>query len=42
MNNPELGGRTAGSDAEHKVADLLVEEMKAIGLTDVKRSVSGR
>ncbi len=37
MNNPELGGRTAGSDAEHKVADLLVEEMKAIGLTDVKK-----
>lgn len=32
----ELGFRTAGSDAEHKAADYLAEEMKAIGL-DVEK-----
>lgn len=33
----ELGWRTAGSDAEHRAADFLVEEMKSIGLTDVEK-----
>lgn len=33
----ELGWRTAGSDAEHKCADFLAEEMKNIGLTDVEK-----
>ena len=33
----ELGWRSAGSDAEHKTADYLVEEMKAIGLVDVEK-----
>lgn len=32
-----LGWRTAGSDAEHKTADFLAKEMKAIGLTDVEK-----
>lgn len=35
--NSDLGGRNAGSDAEHKAADLLVDEMKAIGLQDVSK-----
>lgn len=33
----ELGWRTAGSDAEHRAADFLVEEMESIGLTDVEK-----
>lgn len=33
----ELGWRTAGSDAEHKTADFLAEEMEKIGLTDVTK-----
>ncbi len=33
----ELGWRTAGSDAEHKTADLLMEEMEGIGLVDVEK-----
>ncbi len=33
----ELGWRTAGSDAEHKCADFLADEMEAIGLTDVEK-----
>ena len=33
----ELGWRTAGSDAEHKTADYLAEEMKKIGLVDVEK-----
>lgn len=33
----ELGWRTAGSDAEHKCADYLMEEMEDIGLTDVEK-----
>lgn len=33
----ELGWRTAGSDAEHKTADYLVEEMEKIGLVDVEK-----
>ncbi|HZK01350.1 MAG TPA: M28 family peptidase [Anaerovoracaceae bacterium] len=40
--NPEyhdspIGTRTAGSDAEHKAADYLVDVMKDIGLTDVEK-----
>ena len=35
--NSELGGRTAGSDAEHRAADWLAEEMKKIGLLEVKK-----
>lgn len=31
-----LGWRSAGSDAEHKTAEYLAEEMEAIGLTDVE------
>ena len=33
----ELGWRTAGSDAEHRMADFLEKEMKDIGLTDVQK-----
>ena len=33
----ELGWRTAGSDAEHRCADFLAEEMKKIGLTDIEK-----
>ncbi|GBU10501.1 hypothetical protein AwErysi_01170 [Erysipelotrichaceae bacterium] len=33
--NPILGYRTAGSDAEHAAADMLVSEMAEIGLTNV-------
>ena len=33
----ELGWRSAGSDAEHKTADYLAEEMKKIGLVDVDK-----
>ena len=35
--NSELGGRTAGSDAEHAAADYLVQTMEAIGLSDVEK-----
>ena len=37
FNNPELGGRNSGSDAEHKVADFLATEMESIGLQDVSK-----
>lgn len=33
----ELGWRTAGSDAEHKAADYLADEMQAIGLDEVEK-----
>lgn len=33
----ELGWRTSGSDAEHKTADYLAEEMEKIGLTEVEK-----
>ena len=33
----DLGWRTAGSDAEHKAADYLADEMEAIGLEDVEK-----
>ncbi len=32
-----LGGRNAGSDAEHAAADYLLAEMKKIGLTDTEK-----
>ncbi len=32
-----LGGRNAGSDAEHAAADYLLGEMKKIGLTDTEK-----
>ena len=33
----DLGGRNAGSDAEHQAADWLVGQMKAVGLTEVTK-----
>ncbi len=33
----ELGWRTSGSDAEHKAADYLADEMRAIGLDEVEK-----
>lgn len=33
----ELGFRTAGSDAEHKAADFLADQMKEIGLEDIEK-----
>ena len=38
--NSKLGGRNAGSDAEHRTADFLVEKMNEIGLDDVKKSAA--
>ncbi len=35
--NESLGYRTAGSKAEHEAADYLCEEMKKIGLSNVKK-----
>ena len=35
--NAELGGRNAGSDAEHATADYLAQQMEEIGLTDVEK-----
>ena len=35
--NPVLGYRTAGSDAETATGDMLFQEMKKIGLTDVTK-----
>lgn len=35
--NSELGGRNAGSDAEHRTADYLTGVMEDIGLTDVEK-----
>ena len=35
--NSKMGGRNAGSDAEHRTADYLVEKMKQIGLSDVQK-----
>ena len=36
VNSP-LGGRNAGSQAEHEAAEMLFQEMKAIGLQEVKK-----
>lgn len=33
----ELGWRSSGSDAEHRTADYLMEEMEEIGLVDVEK-----
>ena len=35
--NPVLGYRTAGSLAERKTGDMLLEEMKKAGLTQVEK-----
>lgn len=35
--NSELGGRTAGSDAEHAAADYLAGVMEEIGLSNVEK-----
>lgn len=35
--NSALGGRNAGSDAEHATADYLAGVMEEIGLTDVEK-----
>jgi Iap family predicted aminopeptidase len=37
VNNEELGGRQAGSDAEHLAADYLAAKMEEIGLQDVSK-----
>ncbi len=37
MHENELGFRTSGSDAEHKAADFIAEEMKKIGLVEVEK-----
>ena len=38
--NSELGGRTAGSDAEHATADYLAGLMEEIGLSDVEKAAA--
>ena len=38
--NSELGGRNAGSDAEHATADYLASLMEEIGLTDVEKAAA--
>ena len=38
--NSELGGRTAGSDAEHAAADYLAGLMEEIGLSDVEKAAA--
>lgn len=38
--NSELGGRNAGSDAEHATADYLAGLMEEIGLTDVEKAAA--
>ncbi|MGO4940420.1 M28 family peptidase [Fundicoccus sp. Sow4_D5] len=37
QTNPDLGYRTAGSDAEHQAGDFLFEEMSQIGLSNVTK-----
>lgn len=37
MVNADLGGRNAGSDAEHRAAEMLFKEMLNIGLGDVRK-----
>lgn len=37
LKSSDQGFRTAGSDAEHKAADYLVDEMKALGLEDIEK-----
>ena len=38
--NSELGGRNAGSDAEHAAADYLIGLMEEIGLSDVEKAAA--
>lgn len=38
--NSELGGRNAGSDAEHRAADYIAGIMEEIGLADVEKSAA--
>ena len=38
--NSELGGRTAGSAAEHRAADYLVEKMEELGLEDIEKAAA--
>ena len=38
--NSELGGRNAGSDAEHAAADYLAGVMEEIGLSDVEKNAA--
>lgn len=38
--NSELGGRNAGSDAEHATADYLANLMEEIGLSDVEKAAA--
>lgn len=38
--NSALGGRNAGSDAEHATADYLAGVMEEIGLTDVEKTAA--
>lgn len=38
--NSELGGRNAGSDAEHAAADYLAGVMEEIGLSDVEKTAA--
>lgn len=40
FHNSALGGRTAGSDAEHRAADWLVSQMEEIGLADVEKQAA--
>ncbi|MDO5491717.1 MAG: M28 family peptidase, partial [Bacillota bacterium] len=37
VDYPEMGWRSAGSDAEHRTADYLVKEMEKIGLQNVDK-----
>ncbi len=37
MHDNAMGFRTAGSDAEHRAADFIAEEMERIGLQDVEK-----
>ena len=37
LHDNSLGFRTSGSDAEHRTADYLAEEMEAIGLKNVEK-----
>lgn len=37
LHDSDLGSRLAGSDAEHRAADVLVEYMEELGLEDVEK-----
>lgn len=38
--NSKMGGRNAGSDAEHKAAEYLIEKMNEIGLSNVEKTAA--